>query len=56
MYTDDERDLITLAYLDGLSYHAKHAMLSRLESSKPDFDKYESILIKTLPFTAFIIK
>lgn len=53
MYTDDERNLITLAYLDGLSYHAKHAMLSRLESSKPDFDKYESILIKTLPYGVY---
>lgn len=53
MYTDDERNLITLAYLEGLSYRAKHVMLLHLESSKPDFDKYESVLIKTLPYGVY---
>ena len=49
MYTEEECNLITLACIEGLNYNARRLLLSDCENDAPDFVKYESTLIKTLP-------
>ncbi len=49
MYTKEERDLITLACIDGLNYNTRRILLCDYEKSTPDFVKYENALIKTMP-------
>lgn len=48
MYTREETDLIVLCSFEELSYKSKYILLSALKSKKPDFVKYENVLIKTL--------
>lgn len=49
MYTDDEINLITLCSFEELSYKNKYILLNGLENAKPDFVKFEPLLIKSVP-------
>lgn len=48
MYTEQERNIITLACIEELNYNARRVLLSDCENGTPDFVKNESALIKTL--------
>ena len=48
MYTDAETDLIILSSIEELSYKHRNLLLLQMQSEKPDFKKFESVLIKSL--------
>lgn len=49
MYGKKEIDLITFCALDGVSYNCKYAVMTELNKDKPDLEKIERGLIKSLP-------
>lgn len=49
MYTNDELNLIILSSFEELNYKHKYILLDELKSRGPDFVKFESFLIKSIP-------
>ncbi len=48
MYTREEIDIITLCSFEELTYKTKYVLLDGLQSMRPDFVKFENMLIKSL--------
>lgn len=48
MYTEEEKDLITLCSITELSYKCREILYDGMKNRRPDFSKYKEILIKTL--------